>query len=621
MYDRGVPGEGGRQKGVLERLDDAVGRLAMNTLAAMFPRLFGKARPASPVPAAPEPREEPAFEEPVESLAEEEQCPAEPEQAVPDTGSVAYRLATEANLSPAGVALWRRLLEENVGYEPNSVLEVAIGEGRFSTEDLAKIGEFLVSLRQDPSANTYLNEALAHRTFDQLTQQGVATPGLLQSCVTALAEGGAEWLTHQVEGYLKEAVKLTGEAAAVVKQAFNQQNYAAYCRKQPGAEAEPAPPANWSEWEGHQAWSEVGRTWPLAGVFFEVASVADIDRLLAEQPPEGTPSHHTLQYFLLRRSWKERRESPGSLQVLGKLVRNTAGKPAWKHLHDRAVLVFRDHWVRSQYGTLTNRAAEVYLGLLRLQPTVDPQHPPEPLAGMNRLHVAKLQRPKEPVQPAAREPWLVPSQEALRRRFERLRATVDERPDDASSWHEIAGIYRELAEWDKAIIAEHLAIEHHPSYVAAYYGRGKTWMELHRWDQAVEDFTASIRLWEFRGGIEKFLTLEEPPKEYVDSYRTRGVAKAHAGDYPSAIADVKIAVRLNRNNARLHFELGYLEEKAGRVEDARVDVHNAALLFLDAGDKGGAEECVAALDRLGAVEEADKLRIRMAGRRPGDLPL
>jgi tetratricopeptide (TPR) repeat protein len=285
------------------------------------------------------------------------------------------------------------------------------------------------------------------------------------------------------------------------------------------------------------------------------------------------------------------------------------------------VLVFRDHWVRSQYGPLTNRAAEVYLGLLRLQPAVDPQHAPEPLAGMNRLHLAKLQEPKEPAKAAAREPWLVPSQEALLRRFERLREAVDERPDDAFSWHELAGIYRELSEWDKAIIAENLAIEHHPSYVVAYYGRGKTWVELQRWAEAIEDFTAAIRLWEFRGGLEKFLTLEQPPDEYVDSYRTRGVAKAHAGDYAAAIADLKVAVHLSRYNARLHFELGYLEEKAGRVEDARVDVHNAALLYLDGGDKSGAEECVAALDRLGAGEAADKLRIRMSGRRPSDLPL
>lgn len=611
---------------MLERLDDAVGRAATNALAAMFPRLFERARAAPPVDVALEPEERTPFEEslppdldPLKILAEQRDYPVDSEET--GTNTLLYRLAAGGRLSPEGATLCQRLLEERGGYEPDSVLEAAIFEGKFSSEDLVKIAAFLVSLYQEAGANTCSNESLARRTFEELAERRVAPLGLVRSCVETMAEGRCEWLTYQMEGYLKKAVKLAREPAALVIQAFNQENYAAYCRKQPGAGVEPAPPANWSEWEGHQAWSEAGRTWPLAEVFFEAASAADMDRLLAEEPRDGIPSHHTLPYFLLRRSWRETRESPGSLGALGKLLRNTATKPAWEHLHDRAVLVFRDHWTRSQLGSLTARAAEVYLGLLRLQPAIDPQHPPEPLPGMNRLHLAKLQKPQEPAQAAAREPWLLPSQEALHRRFERLRATVDERPDDSFSWHEIAGIYRELSEWDKAIIAEDLAIEHHPSYVLAYYGRGKTWMELHRWAQAAADFTAAIRLWEFPGGLEKFLTLDKPPDEYVDSYRTRGVAKAHAGDYAAAIADLKIAVRLNRNNARLHFELGYLEEKAGRGQDARVDVHNAAVLYLDLGDKSGAEECVAALDRLGALEEADRLRIRMSGRRPSDLPL
>lgn len=53
-----------------------------------------------------------------------------------------------------------------------------------------------------------------------------------------------------------------------------------------------------------------------------------------------------LHYFLLRRSWLKGRESPGSLRSLGRLLRATAAKAQWKPLHDRAVLVFRDHWNR-----------------------------------------------------------------------------------------------------------------------------------------------------------------------------------------------------------------------------------------------------------------------------------
>jgi tetratricopeptide (TPR) repeat protein len=145
-------------------------------------------------------------------------------------------------------------------------------------------------------------------------------------------------------------------------------------------------------------------------------------------------------------------------------------------------------------------------------------------------------------------------------------------------------------------------------------------MEKYHWADAVADFSDAIRLWEFPGGLEKFLTLEEPRDEYVESYRTRGVARAHQGDHDAAIGDVSTAIRLRRHNARLHYELAYLEEKAGRAQDARVDAYNAGLLYLDRGEKEEAAACVALLERLGADDDADKLRIRMAARRPSDLP-
>jgi tetratricopeptide (TPR) repeat protein len=215
---------------------------------------------------------------------------------------------------------------------------------------------------------------------------------------------------------------------------------------------------------------------------------------------------------------------------------------------------------------------------------------------------------------------MLPSQVALHRRFERLRADVNEQPDNPGAWHEMAGIYRELSLWDKAIVAEDLAIQYHPNFAGAYYGRGKARMEIHDWADAAADFTAAIRIWEFPGGLEKFLTLEEPRDEYVDSYRTRGVARSHEGDHDAAIGDVSTAIRLRRHNARLYYELAYLEERAGRTEDARIDAHNAGLLYLDRGEKEDAAECVSLLDRLGAHDDADNLRIRMAARKPSDLP-
>ena len=548
--------------------------------------------------------------------------PVEPEALAGDANSLLHRLAAGGRLSPVGTTLCQRLIEENRGYQPDSVLEAAIFEGQFSPEDLAKIASLLVSVYYEPGADTSANESLARRVFDGLADRGVVTQELVKLCVQAMADAPCVSLTHPVQEYLKKAGGMVGEYRAMVIAAFNQDNYSAYCRKQPAGEEKRAPPATWNEWEGCDAWSSAGRDWPLADLFLELDTGREIDILLAQEPPAGVPAEHTLDYFLLRRSWLKGRESPGSLRALRRLLRATAAKPQWKPLHDRAVLVFRDHWNRGQWGRATAMAAEVYQGLLGLQPRVAPQNAPEWLPGMSRLHLARLQRAQSEEAKAAApsEPLLLPSNAALLRRFERLRAAVDEQPDDPGAWHEMADIYRELSLWDKAIIAEDLAIQYQPNFAGAYYGRGKARMEIHSWADAAADFTAAIRLWEFPGGLEKFLTLVEPRDEYVDSYRTRGVARAHQGDHDAAIGDVSTAIRLRRHNARLYYELAHLEERAGRAQDARIDAYNAGLLYLDRGEKEDAAECVSLLDRLGAHDEADNLRIRMAARKPSDLP-
>lgn len=545
----------------------------------------------------------------------------EPEEPAADLNSLLHRLAAGGRLSTEGTTLCQRLIEENRGYQPDSVLEAAICENQFSPEDLARIATLVVSVYYEPGPDTCAHESMARRIFEALAERGVVTRELVKLCVQAMADAPCVSLTSPVQQYLKKAGGTVEEYRAMVVAAFNGDNYSAYCRKQPAVEEKRTTPATWNEWEGRDAWSHAGSDWPVADLFLELDTGGEIDILLAGELPAGVPAEHTLHYFLLRRSWLKGRESPGSLRSLGRLLRATAAKPRWKPLHDRAVLVFRDHWNRGQFGRVTAMAAQVYQGLLALQPRVDPRNTPDWLPGMSRLYLAKLQRPQaEEPQAAAPSELLLPSNEAQLRRFEQLRAEVDEQPDNPGAWHEMAGIYRELSLWDKATIAEDLAIQYHPNFAVAYYGRGKARMEIQNWADAAADFTAAIRLWEFPGGLEKFLTLEEPRDEYVDSYRTRGVARAHQDDYDAAIGDVSTAIRLRRHNARLYYERAYLEERAGRIQDARIDAYNAGLFYLDRGEKEDAAECVSLLDRLGAPDRADNLRIRMAAGKPSDLP-
>ena len=354
-----MPQEVRGDAGLLKRLDDALGRAVSRAVSRLISRLFGRNREQRAPLQSPDAEESATFQEPdtprpdPDALSipkEAPDYPVEPEEPAADANSLLHRLAAGGRLSPVGTTLCQRLIEENRGYQPDSVLEAAISEGQFSPEDLAKIAAFLVPVYYEPGADTCAYESTARRVFEGLAERGVVTPELVKLCVQAMADAPCVSLTHPAQQYLKKAGGMAGEYREMVIAAFNRDNYSAYCRKQPAAEEKRAPPATWNEWEGRDAWSHAGCDWPLADLFLELDTGGEIDLLLAQEPPAGVPAEHTLHYFLLRRSWLKGRESPGSLRALGRLLRATAANPQWKPLHDRAVLVFRDHWNRGQMG-------------------------------------------------------------------------------------------------------------------------------------------------------------------------------------------------------------------------------------------------------------------------------
>ncbi|HYL97986.1 MAG TPA: hypothetical protein VEZ90_03450 [Blastocatellia bacterium] len=226
---------------------------------------------------------------------------------------------------------------------------------------------------------------------------------------------------------------------------------------------------------------------------------------------------------------------------------------------------------------------------------------------------------------------LLPSQARLREEIKKYEQLAAVNPPDVEFRHILAGLYREAELWDKAIEAETAAIERHPKYAVAFWGMGKSRMgraaapqnsaSSDDYNRAIEDFTSSIRLFELRGGLEIYLTKEQPSVEYIDCYRTRGVALAHLNKYSEGIADVSIAIKLHKEDPKLLYERGYLEEKAGLKKEAVPDYHRAGLIFADGHAVDSARECSAHLDGLGARAEADAIRLLLAPKTPKtDLP-
>ena len=227
----------------------------------------------------------------------------------------------------------------------------------------------------------------------------------------------------------------------------------------------------------------------------------------------------------------------------------------------------------------------------------------------------------------------LPSEARLQNEIHKYEQLTRDNPRDVELWHILGALYREAEQWDKAIAAETQAIQGHPKYAVAFYGRGKAKMgkagtpsnprPAEDYSSAVEDFTSSIRLFEVRyGPIGNQVGLPND-KDYIDCYRTRGVAQAHLNKYPEAIADISIAIKLRKDDPKLLYERGYLEEKAGMKKDAIPDYHRAGMLYADLFPpaRESAEECIARLDNLGATAEANAVRLKLIPKTPkSDLP-
>src|SRR5215471_2613328 len=221
---------------------------------------------------------------------------------------------------------------------------------------------------------------------------------------------------------------------------------------------------------------------------------------------------------------------------------------------------------------------------------------------------------------------LLPSEAELQHQIQKYEQLTHDNPRDVEFWHILGGLYREAERWDKAIAAETQAIQRHLKYAVAFYGRGKARMGKEDYSNAVQDFTSAIKLFEARGGLQLYLTLEQPSDEYVDCYRTRGVALAHLNKYAEGIADVSTAVKLHKDDPKLLYDRGYLEEKADRKKDAVRDYYRAGMVYADSAVRDSsareqAQECVARLDGLGAKEQADSVRQQLIPKKPKtDLP-
>jgi hypothetical protein len=149
---------------------------------------------------------------------------------------------------------------------------------------------------------------------------------------------------------------------------------------------DPAPARDWESWE-EEGWGSFERDWGIAELLFALPAAETLCRLLRTVRSPLIPLRHRVQYFLLHRLWRADETTFELVTALGQLARLTAKNPELAELHDRAILVFRNHWRLLPMGELTEMAAEAYSELSSLYPRFAQPSKPDVLEGMDFQHL------------------------------------------------------------------------------------------------------------------------------------------------------------------------------------------------------------------------------------------
>src|SRR5581483_4288249 len=130
----------------------------------------------------------------------------------------------------------------------------------------------------------------------------------------------------------------------------------------------------------------------------------------------------------------------------------------------------------------------------------------------------------------------------LSKAVDHFTAELARSPRDAEAFYGRGRAWLALEKWDRAAADFSQAIEIAPEVVAAYEGRALASERQRKFDQAVADYSEAIR---------------RDPLD-AQAYRLRAGLHAESGDYAEAIADYNRAVRLFPNDAAIENDRAWL---------------------------------------------------------------
>jgi tetratricopeptide (TPR) repeat protein/S1-C subfamily serine protease len=156
-------------------------------------------------------------------------------------------------------------------------------------------------------------------------------------------------------------------------------------------------------------------------------------------------------------------------------------------------------------------------------------------------------------------------------------------PNYALAYNNRGGLYKDLQKYDLALSDINKAIEINPNFANAYYNRGLLYHNQQKYNLALADYTKAIEL----------------NPNYALAYNNRGVLYFEQKKYELALSDYNKAIEINPNLAQAYLGRGGLYAILGQPEKVKIDLQQAAILFLQQNNMAAYEQVMQILQQLG----------------------
>ncbi|NCQ94316.1 MAG: tetratricopeptide repeat protein [Microcystis aeruginosa W11-06] len=159
---------------------------------------------------------------------------------------------------------------------------------------------------------------------------------------------------------------------------------------------------------------------------------------------------------------------------------------------------------------------------------------------------------------------------------------IDINPNDAKAYVNRGVLYRLQEKYDLALSDYSKAIDINPKFAEAYYNRGVLYRLQEKYDLALADWNKAIEI----------------NPNLAEAYVNRGLLYFEQKKYELALSDYNKAIEINPNLAQAYLGRGGLYAILGQPEKVKIDLEQAAILFLQQNNMVGFEKVMQLLQIL-----------------------